>query len=104
MQLEEDMVEQEVPDGAVGALCTRAGLQHLEKDDAIVALAVYRVRKNLQPDFLNGTFIEWKGATNTGGEPGEHEGAAREASTTPNPGQGESLVEPRFNFCLHLLS
>ena len=92
VQLEEDMVEQEVPDGAVGALCTRAGLQHLEKDDAIAALAVYRVRKNLQPDFLNGTFIEWKGAANTGGEPGEHEGAAREASTTPNPGPGESGV------------
>ena len=89
MQLEEDMVEQEVPDGAVGALCTRAGLQHLEKDDAIAALAVYRVQKNLQPDFLNGTFIEWKGATHTGGEPGEQEGAAREVSTTLNLGPGE---------------
>ena len=92
VQLEEDMVEQEVPDGAVGALCTRAGLQHLEKDEAIAALAVYRVRKNLQPDFLNGTFIEWKDATNAGGEPGEQEGAAREAITTPSPGQGESGV------------
>ena len=92
VQLEEDMVEQEVPDGAVGALCTRAGLQHLEKDEAIAALAVYRVRKNLQPDFLNGTFIQWKDATNAGGEPGEQEGAAREAITTPSPGQGESGV------------
>ena len=47
IQLEEDLVEQEVPEGAVGALCTRAGLQHLDKQQALAALAVYRERKQL---------------------------------------------------------
>ena len=60
IQLGGDLVEQEVPEGAVGALCTRAGLKHLEKHQALAALAVYRERKQLQPDFINVTFIPWR--------------------------------------------
>ena len=49
-----------MPEGALGALCMRAGLQHLEKNQALAALAVYKERKQLQLDFINGTFIPWR--------------------------------------------
>ena len=42
-------MEQEVPEGAAGALCTRAGLLHSDKQQALTALA-----------FINGTFIPWR--------------------------------------------
>ena len=56
ISLMEAMVEDEVPEGAVPALVLRAGMA-MEKDEAITALAVYRERRGLRPDFVRGMFV-----------------------------------------------
>ena len=53
IQLMEEMAEEGVPDGAVPALVKRAAMD-LEMEQAIEAPAVYRERRQLRPDFVQG--------------------------------------------------
>ena len=51
----ETLIEQEVPDGAVAAMTTRAGLA-LGTEEATCAMAAYKGRRHLQPGFIAGVF------------------------------------------------
>ena len=66
MSLMEDMVEDEVREGAVPALVLRAGMD-MEKEQAFPALAVYRERRGLRPDFVRGMLVPC--AAGRGAEP-----------------------------------
>ena len=56
ISLMEDMAEDKVLEGAVPALVLRAGMD-MDKEQAITALAVYRERLGLRPDFVRGMFV-----------------------------------------------
>ena len=58
----EALTEQEVPDGAVAAMATRAGLA-LSTEEATRAMAAYKGRRHLQPDFIAGVFCRVPGKT-----------------------------------------
>ena len=51
----EALTEQEIPEGAVAAMTTRAGMA-LNAAEATRAMAAYKGRRSLQPDFINGVF------------------------------------------------
>ena len=51
----EALTEQEIPEGAVAAMTTRAGMA-LTAAEATRAMAAYKGRRSLQPDFVNGFF------------------------------------------------
>ena len=51
----EALTKQEVPEGAVAAMTTRAGLA-LTTEEATHAMAAYKGRRHLQPDFIAGVF------------------------------------------------
>ena len=51
----EALTGQEVPEGAIAAMTTRAGLA-LDTGDATRAMAAYKGRRHLQPDFIAGVF------------------------------------------------
>ena len=51
----EALTEQEIPEGAVAAMTTRAGMA-LTAAEATRAMAAYKGRRSLQPDFVNGVF------------------------------------------------
>ena len=70
LSLAEDIAEQEIPDGALEALAVRSGLD-MSREDLLTALAVYRKRKGLQPDLVNGCFIKWGAETTQAEEKGQ---------------------------------
>ena len=51
----EALTEQEIPEGAVAAMTTRAGMA-LNAAEATRAMAAYKGRRSLQPDFVHGVF------------------------------------------------
>ena len=56
----EALTEQEIPEGAVAAMTTRAGMA-LTAAEATRAMAAYTGRKSLQLDFVNGVFTRVPG-------------------------------------------
>ena len=94
LSLEEDIVEQEIPDGALEALAVRSGLD-MSRELLLTVLAVYRKRKGLQPDLVKGCFVPW-GAEATQaeeqGQPKEGEGEQMMALGGPQPAAFHELV------------
>ena len=82
----EALTEEGVPEGAVAAMTTRAGL-NMEPTEATRAMAAYRGRKHLQPDFVQGVFK--KVATTKGDAAGAHASGAPPAPPAVHPSIGE---------------
>ena len=75
----EALTEQEIPEGAVTAMATRAGMA-LNAAEATRAMAAYKGRRSLQPDFVNGVFGRVPGR-----EPDAHITETNPSPPTPQP-------------------
>ena len=77
----EALTEQEVPEGAVAAMTTRAGLAP-DMEEATCAMAAYKGGRHLQPNFIAGVFFR------------VHSKAAYESTTAPGPWAGPVQPHP----------
>ena len=75
----EALTEQEIPEGAVAAMTTRAGMA-LNAAQATRAMAAYKGRRSLQPDFVNGVFRRVPGR-----DPDTHIAEAPPSPPPPQP-------------------
>ena len=79
----EALTEQEIPEGAVAAMTTRSGMA-LTAAEATRAMAAYKGRRSLQPDFVNGVFRRVPGR--------DPDTNITEASPSPPPPQTHPAV------------
>ena len=77
----EALTKQEVPEGAIATMTTRAGLA-LDTGDATRAMAAYKGRRHLQPNFIAGVF---RRVPHTPAEEGLTTVAADPAPMQPHP-------------------
>ena len=94
LHLEDDIAEQEIPEGALEALAVGSWLD-MSREDLLTTLAVYRKRKGLQPDLVKGCFFlcgaEVKQAEEQR-QPKEGDGEKMMALAGPQPAAIHELV------------
>ena len=90
----EALTDEGVPEGAVAAMTTRAGLS-MDPTEATRAMAAYRGRKHLQPDFVQGVFKKVASAK------GDATGAQTSSAPPAPPAVHPSIASGRNGWQCH---